>query len=126
MQSSAWRWISRFLGVWLLLGCGQPVSESDERAVLEAPLRGMQGRTRIAAGGGHSLALRPDGTVWAAGNSGYGALGAGAATYQSVPVKVSGLSGPELGRPVGGRHHHQPSHAGAGARAERSNDRDCG
>ncbi|MCY1076356.1 hypothetical protein OV287_17920 [Archangium sp. miwbw1] len=65
------RWTSRLLGVWLGVlmgaGCGQPTVESGEHAQLDAPLGASQPRSRLAASENHSLALRPDGIVWAAG-----------------------------------------------------------
>jgi alpha-tubulin suppressor-like RCC1 family protein len=43
--------------------------------------------------GGHTLALKDNGTVWAWGNNQYGQLGDGATTSRSTPVQVPGLSG---------------------------------
>jgi len=50
--------------------------------------------TAISAGGGHSLALRSDGTVWAWGYNGVGQLGNGTTGGTGVfpPVQVSGLT----------------------------------
>lgn len=42
--------------------------------------------------GGHSLALKSDGTVWAWGNNSYGQLGDGTTTNRTTPVQVVGLS----------------------------------
>jgi hypothetical protein len=54
----------------------------------------LTGITAIAAGdGGHSLALKNDGTVWAWGDNEYGELGNGTNTNSNVPVQVSGLTG---------------------------------
>jgi alpha-tubulin suppressor-like RCC1 family protein len=53
---------------------------------------GLTGVTKIAAGGGFSLALRSDGTVWAWGYNGDGELGNGTTASSPVPVKVTGLS----------------------------------
>jgi len=49
--------------------------------------------TAINAGGGHSLALKNDGTVWAWGANGYGQLGDGNYTQRTSPVQVKGLNG---------------------------------
>ncbi|MFB3777782.1 MAG: hypothetical protein ACE141_09225 [Bryobacteraceae bacterium] len=47
----------------------------------------------IAAGYGHSLAVAPDGTVWAWGWNKYGQLGDGTTEDSITPVKVRGLAG---------------------------------
>ncbi len=52
----------------------------------------LAGVTRVAAGRGHSLALKFDGTVWAWGLNGQGQLGDGTTTNRLTPVQVSGLS----------------------------------
>jgi len=44
----------------------------------------MNGVTQIAAGGGFTMALRSDGTVWAWGWNGYGEIGNG--SYGGVTV----------------------------------------
>ncbi|HEV2123059.1 MAG TPA: hypothetical protein VGW38_09830, partial [Chloroflexota bacterium] len=46
----------------------------------------------IAAGSGHNLALRSDGTVWAWGANHSGQVGDGTTVNRSYPVQVSGLS----------------------------------
>ena len=45
----------------------------------------------IAAGGGHSVALREDGTVWAWGTNPNGQLGDGTTTRRTTPVQVQNL-----------------------------------
>jgi alpha-tubulin suppressor-like RCC1 family protein len=45
----------------------------------------------VAAGGSHTLALRTDGTVLAAGLNGNGQLGDATLTQRSTPITVSGL-----------------------------------
>jgi alpha-tubulin suppressor-like RCC1 family protein/fibronectin type 3 domain-containing protein len=47
----------------------------------------------VSVGGGHTLALRSDGSVWAWGSNEYGQLGDGTKIDRSSPVQVSGLSG---------------------------------
>lgn len=53
---------------------------------------GLTGAIRISAGGGHSLALRNDGTVWAWGDNGKGQLGDATTITREAPVRVSGLN----------------------------------
>jgi alpha-tubulin suppressor-like RCC1 family protein len=48
---------------------------------------------QVAAGSGHGLAVRSDGTVWAWGFNGAGELGDGTRTSRSTPVRVTGLTG---------------------------------
>ncbi|MDB5106241.1 MAG: repeat-containing protein [Fibrobacteres bacterium] len=62
---------------------------------LQVPVQvpGLSGITAIAAGAGHSLALKSDGTVWAWGYNQFGQLGDGSTTNRSVPVKITGLEG---------------------------------
>lgn len=47
----------------------------------------------VAAGTGHSLVLRSDGTVWAFGTSTNGALGLGSLSASYQPSQIAGLSG---------------------------------
>src|SRR5262245_40921343 len=47
----------------------------------------------IAAGGGHSLALRADGKVWAWGANNRGQLGDDTVTQRTLPVAVAGITG---------------------------------
>jgi hypothetical protein len=44
------------------------------------------------SGGWHSLAVKPDGTVWAWGDNTFGQLGNGTTTGSNVPIHVSGLT----------------------------------
>jgi alpha-tubulin suppressor-like RCC1 family protein/subtilisin family serine protease len=54
---------------------------------------GVSGVVAIAAGGGHSLALKGDGTVWAWGANGSGQVGNGSYTERSPDAaQVAGLS----------------------------------
>ncbi len=42
----------------------------------------------VAAGGGHTVALKKDGTVWSWGNNGVGQLGDGTSVTKAYPVQV--------------------------------------
>src|SRR5262249_50383767 len=53
---------------------------------------GLTNVIALDGGGGHSLALEQDGTVWAWGGNTEGELGDGTTTDRSAPVKVLGLS----------------------------------
>ncbi len=53
----------------------------------------IEGVSQVAGGESHTLALLADGTVWAWGWNGYGALGDGTTTDSSVPEEVTSLSG---------------------------------
>lgn len=57
-------------------------------------VNGLNSVVAIAASGGHSLALRSDGTVWAWGDNSVGQLGnSSAGSGTTSPVQVSGLTG---------------------------------
>ena len=58
---------------------------------------GLTSITAIAAGAGHNVALKNDGTIWAWGNNSNGQLGDGSATSSNIPVQVRGLSGMSIG-----------------------------
>ncbi|WP_224370947.1 RCC1 domain-containing protein [Hyalangium versicolor] len=96
MQSRPLGWIRTLLGVWmglgLAVGCRQPSGAPREQASRTSSLGSVQGPARIAAGYAHSLAARPDGTVWAAGYNNAGQLGDGSWDNRTVPVQVQGLS----------------------------------
>ncbi|MCM0080728.1 hypothetical protein L4X63_03900 [Geomonas sp. Red32] len=55
-------------------------------------VKGINEVVAVAAGGGHSVALKKDGTVWGWGYNGAGQLGQGCGGNSSVPVQVLGLS----------------------------------
>ena len=54
---------------------------------------GISGVVRVSRYGGHTLALRADGTVWAWGSNIVGQLGNGTTIDSASPVQVSGLTG---------------------------------
>ena len=60
---------------------------------LPVQVNGLSGVVAIAAGQGHSLALKGDGTVWAWGYGGNGALGDNSLANSDVPVQASNLTG---------------------------------
>jgi alpha-tubulin suppressor-like RCC1 family protein len=74
---------------WGQLGNGTTNSGSN----VPVQVSSLTGITDIAGGGGHSLALKNDGGVWAWGRNSYGQLGNGTNTDSNVPVQVSGLTG---------------------------------
>ncbi|WP_239113800.1 putative Ig domain-containing protein, partial [Planotetraspora mira] len=57
-------------------------------------VKGLTGVVQIDAGGGHGLAVRSDGTVWAWGDNTYGQVGDGSyyANVRTTPVAVEGLT----------------------------------
>src|SRR5262249_38541034 len=96
-DGTVWAWGYNAWG-----GCGDGLEDAARPTVRVAPVQVVQlsGVVAIAAGGGHSLALKADGTVWAWGlNSGMplpalggGQLGDGTMTNRSTPVQVTGVS----------------------------------
>jgi alpha-tubulin suppressor-like RCC1 family protein len=63
--------------------------------VVSTPIQvpGLGDVVAVAAGYGHSLALKSDGTVWAWGFNGHGQLGDGTTETRKTPFQVSGLAG---------------------------------
>jgi alpha-tubulin suppressor-like RCC1 family protein len=53
----------------------------------------LSGASAIAAGGGHSLAVKPDGSAWAWGANAQGQLGDNSTTQRTLPVQVKGVGG---------------------------------
>lgn len=58
-----------------------------------AQVSGLEGVIAVAAGYGHSLALKGDGTVWAWGFNGSGQLGDGTTEARRAPIQVGGVRG---------------------------------
>ena len=61
--------------------------------------------TAIAAGDGHSCAIRNDGTAWCWGANASGQLGDGTSVDRAVPVAVLGAQLPKFTAITGGREH---------------------
>ena len=81
---SAWAWGNNSNGQ---LGNGTTTDSA-----FPVQVSGLSGGTAIAAGSGHTIVLKNDGTVWAWGNNSHGQLGNGSTTNSAIPVPVSGLS----------------------------------
>lgn len=83
------------LGLLLSVGCGQQAQEpeTEVEGQQEAALSRTRPKVRVSTGTYHSLAIRPDGTVWAAGFNYYGQLGTVGPSSTSTPVQVPGLTG---------------------------------
>jgi len=69
------------LCTWLLPASGAFAAAAD----------GNSGIIAIAAGNGHYISLKKDGTVWAWGDNSYGQLGTGTRQRANTPVQVPGL-----------------------------------
>ena len=57
------------------------------------PIPGLTAISSVVAGRGYSLALKPDGTVWAWGSNSSGIFGAATPDSSTSPVELPGLSG---------------------------------
>ena len=67
---------------------------SGDKSILPIQVAGLTNVVAVAAGEGHTLALKKDGTIWAWGSNSNGQLGSGTKANNSlVPVQVSGLTG---------------------------------
>jgi len=105
-DGTVWAWGSNFDGQ---LGNGVG-GWDDFLHTVPVQVVGLDNVAAISAGGGHTMALRNDGTVWAWGANGVGQLGDGTggwdddATFsRSTPVQVPGLSN-ITAISAGGRH----------------------
>src|SRR5690349_9424591 len=78
---------------WGANGAGQlGRGTGTNHEVTPARVTGLAGAVKISAGAAFEMALRSDGTVWAWGSNGDGALANGTRTgYSAVPVKVASL-----------------------------------
>jgi alpha-tubulin suppressor-like RCC1 family protein len=75
---------------WGQLGNGTNISNSN----VPVQVSSLTGIVKIAAGGGHSLALKNDGTVWTWGRNDLGQLGIGSSNNDfNVPMKINSFTG---------------------------------
>ena len=82
------------LWAWGNNGNGQFGNGTAAAPFNSAPVQisGLSGVIAIVAGGNHTVYLKTDGTVWAAGLNTNGQLGDGTTAQRITPVRVSGLS----------------------------------
>ena len=59
----------------------------------------------VAAGDGHSCAIRKDGTAWCWGRNNFGQVGDGSTTDRTTPVQVMGTGLPKFSAIAGGDEH---------------------
>ena len=85
-DGTVWGWGDNWAGQ---LGNGTTTSSTN----VPVQVSGLSGVQDVAAGTGHSLALKNDGTVWALGYNRFGQLGNGTTINSNTPVQVSDLSG---------------------------------
>jgi alpha-tubulin suppressor-like RCC1 family protein len=97
-DGTVWAWGDASLGQLGTQGCA--TSQSAERRNRRCPLagapveiQGLRGVTAIAAGADTAYAVRRDGSVWAWGDDGFGALGSRTrAQFVDQPTRVRGLT----------------------------------
>lgn len=92
-DGTVWAWGSNQFGQ---LGTTAPdtcVAPDVPCAKLPQLVPGITGVVDVAAGGGHTLALKSDGTVWAWGDNRAGQLGDGSFVSRSTPAPVAGVAG---------------------------------
>lgn len=85
-DGTVWTWGSNAYGQ---LGVNSTTTPTSNTPV---QVTGLSGITAIAAGGGHTLALKSDGTVWAWGLNTSGQLGNLSNVNSSIPVQVNSIS----------------------------------
>ncbi|MEK7778442.1 MAG: RCC1 repeat-containing protein, partial [Chloroflexota bacterium] len=87
IDETVWAWGHNAYGQLGNAPGGMPASP------IPVKVSGLTDVKAVAAGGGHSLALKSDGSVWAWGYNYYGQLGDTTPTNRFVPVMVGGLTG---------------------------------
>ena len=85
-DGAVWSW---GYGLWGRLGHGD-----SQYQMLPKKIEAFAGQRVVAvsAGGGHSLAITADGSVWSWGAGAYGKLGHGDEQIQSLPMRIEALA----------------------------------
>ena len=83
------------------LGDGTTTQRNNPVQVMNADGSGLSGVVGVSAARKHTVYLKSDGTVWAAGSNGYGQLGDGTTTQRKNPVQVTNADGTGLSGVVG-------------------------
>jgi alpha-tubulin suppressor-like RCC1 family protein len=84
-DGTLWAWGDNAAGQ---LGVGTTTICSYQGPCSTSPVQVGSGFADYAAGGGHTVAVKTDGTLWAWGGNGYGQLGDGTTTPRPSPVQV--------------------------------------
>ena len=87
-DGTVWAWGYNIYGQ-----LGDGTTGGPENKSVPVQVLNLTGVVQVATGGIHSLAVKFDGTVWAWGWNGIGALGDGTTTDRNTPVQVSGITG---------------------------------
>lgn len=86
-DGSLWMWGSNSIGQ-LGNGGGGNVTSLSGVTIQTVPVKVLDNVTAVSCGGGHTAALKTDGSLWIWGLNAYGALGNGATVPSSTPMKV--------------------------------------
>ena len=90
-DGSVWAWGNNASGQ---LGVAtQSTCDGDPCSRVPVQVQELSNITAIAAGWGHNMALKGDGTVWAWGSNNKGQLGDGTTTTRASPIQIPGFSG---------------------------------
>lgn len=77
--------------LWGQIGDGTSGSSANKSvavSVIPAPVGDAPKVVQVAAGNGHNLVVKSDGTMWGWGNNEFGQVGDGTGTNRSLPVQV--------------------------------------
>jgi len=99
-DGTVWAWGRNNFGQ---LGNGRGGWGTADWSGLPVQVQNLNNATAIAAGGGHAVALRENGTVWTWGNNFNGQLGDGTTADRNTPVQVRNLR--DVTAIAGGANH---------------------